>query len=53
LKHIPAEKNVPAVPQLELQALLRPYPAEKMAAAEAHMDVGNVRNNHPGLLNSA
>jgi putative SOS response-associated peptidase YedK len=40
-------------PQLELQALLRPYPADRMAAREAHADVGNVRNNHPGLLNSA
>jgi putative SOS response-associated peptidase YedK len=40
-------------PQLELQALLRPYPAEWMQAREAHKDVGNVRNNHPGLLNSA
>jgi putative SOS response-associated peptidase YedK len=33
--------------------LLRPYPAEDMRAAEAHKDVGNVRNNHPELLNSA
>lgn len=33
--------------------LLRPYPADKMKAARAHLDVGNVRNNHPGLLNSA
>jgi putative SOS response-associated peptidase YedK len=33
--------------------LLRPYPAEEMAAKEAHKDVGNVRNNHPELLNSA
>ena len=33
--------------------LLRPYPAEKMTAHEAHRDVGNVRNNHPELLNSA
>jgi putative SOS response-associated peptidase YedK len=40
-------------PALELMALLRPYPAERMAAQEAHIDVGNVRNNHPGLLNSA
>jgi putative SOS response-associated peptidase YedK len=40
-------------PQLELQALLRPYPADRMAAREAHADVGNARNNHPGLLNSA
>ena len=40
-------------PPLELLALLRPYPAERMAAQEAHVDVGNVRNNHPGLLNSA
>ncbi|MGA1982914.1 MAG: SOS response-associated peptidase [Acidobacteriaceae bacterium] len=38
---------------LELLALLRPYPADQMAAHEAHPDVGNVRNNHPGLLNSA
>ena len=41
------------VPQLELMALLRPFPAELMAAHEAHVDVGNVRNNHAGLLNSA
>ena len=40
-------------PHLELLALLRPYPAERMAARPAHPDVGNVRNNHPGLLNSA
>ena len=33
--------------------LLRPYPAEEMVAKEAHKDVGNVRNNHPELLNSA
>jgi len=40
-------------PPLELLALLCPYPADRMAAREAHIDVGNVRNNHPGLLNSA
>jgi putative SOS response-associated peptidase YedK len=34
-------------------ALLRPFPAEEMKAKEAHKDVGNVRNNHPELLNSA
>ena len=47
--------NVPTdrTPQLELQALLRPYPADRMIAREAHPDVGNVRNNHPGLVNSA
>ena len=33
--------------------LLRPYPANEMKANEAHKDVGNVRNNHPELLNSA
>jgi putative SOS response-associated peptidase YedK len=33
--------------------LLRPYPAEEMVAREAHRDVGNVKNNHPELLNSA
>jgi putative SOS response-associated peptidase YedK len=33
--------------------LLRPFPAEDMAAREAHKDVGNVKNNHPELLNSA
>lgn len=49
----PSERPTPPAPQLELQSLLRPYPAELMAAAEAHPDVGNVRNNHPGLLNSA
>ena len=48
LSHPPA-KNAPP---LELLALLRPYPADLMAAREAHIDVGNVRNNHPGLLNA-
>jgi putative SOS response-associated peptidase YedK len=33
--------------------LLRPFPADQMKAHEAHKDVGNVRNNHPELLNSA
>jgi putative SOS response-associated peptidase YedK len=32
--------------------LLRPYPAEEMVSKEAHKDVGNVKNNHPELLNS-
>jgi len=41
------------MPQTELLSLLRPFPAERMEAREAHVDVGNVRNNHPGLLNSA
>jgi putative SOS response-associated peptidase YedK len=40
-------------PPLQLLALLRPFPADRMAAHRAHADVGNVRNNHPGLLNSA
>jgi putative SOS response-associated peptidase YedK len=53
LAHVPVDKGAPPAPLLELEALLRPYPAELMAAAEAHTDVGNVRNNHPGLLNSA
>jgi putative SOS response-associated peptidase YedK len=52
LSHPPAAVSAPARP-LELLALLRPYPADQMAAREAHIDVGNVRNNHPGLLNSA
>jgi putative SOS response-associated peptidase YedK len=33
--------------------LLRPFPADEMTAKEAHKDVGNVRNNHAELLNSA
>jgi putative SOS response-associated peptidase YedK len=33
--------------------LLRPFPAEEMVAREAHKGVGNVKNNHPELLNSA
>jgi putative SOS response-associated peptidase YedK len=33
--------------------LLRPYPADWMKAQEAHKHVGNVRINHPELLNSA
>jgi putative SOS response-associated peptidase YedK len=41
------------LPAPELLALLRPYPADRMAACPAHIDVGNVRHNHPGLLNSA
>jgi putative SOS response-associated peptidase YedK len=53
LSHPPVEKHAPRLPQFELLALLRPYPAELMQAREAHPDVGNVRNNHPGLLNSA
>ena len=53
LSHGPIDNGSQPVPQLELLALLRPYPAEKMKAREAHPDVGNVRNNHPGLLNSA
>jgi putative SOS response-associated peptidase YedK len=50
-----AHANAPSepAPLLELAALLRPFPAERMTAQKAHMDVGNVRNNHPGLLNSA
>lgn len=52
LAHVPADKQAAPVPQLELMALLRPYPADRMKAAEAHNDVGNVRNNYPGLLNS-
>ncbi len=53
LSHVAVEKNTPPVPQLELLALLRPYPSDRMEAREAHVDVGNVRNNHPGLINSA
>jgi putative SOS response-associated peptidase YedK len=33
--------------------LLRPFPAKEMKAQEVSKDVGNVRNNHPELLNSA
>jgi hypothetical protein len=33
--------------------LLRPFPADEMAVREAHKDVGNVKNNHPELLNNA
>lgn len=33
--------------------LLRPSPVDEMKAKEAHKDVGNVRNNHPELLNNA
>jgi putative SOS response-associated peptidase YedK len=46
---LPTDPN----PHLELLSLLRPYPAERMTARPAHLDVGNVRNNHAGLLNSA
>jgi putative SOS response-associated peptidase YedK len=40
----------------QLRALLAPYPAELMRAWPVSPDVGNVKNNHPGLieaLNSA
>jgi putative SOS response-associated peptidase YedK len=30
--------------------LLRPYPAEEMKAWAVSRDVGNVRNNSPGLI---
>jgi putative SOS response-associated peptidase YedK len=30
--------------------LLRPYPAEEMKAWRVSSDVGNVRNNNPGLI---
>ncbi len=53
LSHPASEKGAPPVPPLELLALLRPFPAERMKAQMAHADVGNVRNNHAGLLNSA
>ena len=33
--------------------LLRPFPASEMRVKEANKDVGNLRNNHPELLNSA
>ena len=42
--------------QDELQGLLRPFPAERMAAHTIGPDIGNVRNDNPGLierLNSA
>jgi putative SOS response-associated peptidase YedK len=51
LSNLPVERDT--IPPLEMVALLRPFPAERMEAREAHLDVGNVRNNHPGLLNSA
>jgi putative SOS response-associated peptidase YedK len=53
LRRNSGEQTAPPSPPLELLALLRPYPSDQMAVREAHPDVGNVRNNHPGLLNSA
>jgi putative SOS response-associated peptidase YedK len=53
LSHPGGTASSPPRPRLELLAVLRPFPAGRMAAWEAHVDVGNVRNNHPGLLNSA
>lgn len=32
--------------------LLQPFPAPEMQARPVSRDVGNVRNNHPELLNS-
>lgn len=36
----------------DLLELLSPYPADGMLMYPVSRDVGNVRNNHPGLLNS-
>ncbi len=33
--------------------LLKPFPAELMQSAKANQQVGNVRNNHPGMLDPA
>jgi putative SOS response-associated peptidase YedK len=33
--------------------LLRPYESEEMAAEPCNKAVGNVKNNGPGMLNSA
>jgi putative SOS response-associated peptidase YedK len=33
-----------------LQAMLKPYPAELMAAWTVSPAVGNVKNNHAGLM---
>src|SRR5690606_31722464 len=35
----------------DLMPLLNPYPADAMAMHPVSKDVGNVRNNHEGLLN--
>jgi len=53
LSRSPGEPRPDAPIKPELLAVLRPYPAGQMAVCEAHIGVGNVRNNHPGLLNSA
>jgi putative SOS response-associated peptidase YedK len=34
----------------QVQALLRPFPAERMAAHEIGPEIGNVRNDHAGLI---
>jgi len=39
----------PGDPQRLPTDLLKPYPAELMKAWKVSKDVGNVRNNHPGL----
>jgi putative SOS response-associated peptidase YedK len=39
----------PGDPQRLPIDLLKPYPAELMEAWKVSKDVGNVRNNHPGL----
>jgi putative SOS response-associated peptidase YedK len=40
----------PAEPSHLPVDLLRPYPAEEMTAWKVSRDVGNVRNNNPGLI---
>jgi hypothetical protein len=38
LAHAPVERSAPPTPQLELLALLRPFPAEQMTANKATME---------------
>jgi putative SOS response-associated peptidase YedK len=41
--------ETPATPD-GLQTLLRLYPAERMVAHEIGSEIGNVRNDHVGLI---
>ncbi|MDX2285414.1 MAG: SOS response-associated peptidase [Bacteroidia bacterium] len=40
----------PETPAEELHSLLRPFPEELMQAYPVSAEVGNVRNDHPGLI---
>jgi hypothetical protein len=45
----PGANEIDAAPE-QLQALLRPFPVERMEAHEIGPEIGNVRNDSAGLI---